>query len=101
MIKQGSWVQIKKAILLPEERAAGLPEATKKVPLLMWVKGFLLEDAELNTEVKIKTITGRIESGSLLCENPCYFHTYGEFVPEILAIDKIVKQALFGGDSDE
>ena len=101
MIKKNSWVQITKVILNPEERATNLPEPTKKVPLMMWVKGFLLEAAELNTEVLIKTITGRKESGLLVCENPSYMHTYGEFVPEILEIDRIVKTELFGGDSFE
>jgi len=98
MIKKNSWVQIKKIILEPKERASNLPEPTKKVPLVMWVKGHLLEDAELNTEVHIKTLTGRKESGILVCVNPSYMHTYGEFVPEILEIDRIVKAKLFGGD---
>lgn len=101
MIKKNSWVQIKKIILKPEERTGNLPVATKQVPFVMWVKGFLSEDAMLNSEVQIKTITGRIESGLLVCENPSYMHTYGEFVPEILEIDRIVKTVLFGGDSDE
>lgn len=101
MIEKDSWVQIKKIILKPEERAEHLPEATKKVPLLMWVKGYLLEDSKLNSEVRIKTLTGRIESGILVCKNPSYMHTYGAFVPEILTVDKIVKTELFGGDSDE
>lgn len=99
MIKKNSWVQITKTILEPEERASHLPEPTKKVPLVMWVKGFLLNDAEINASVKIKTLTGRIESGVLVCVNPSYMHTYGEFVPEILEIDRIVKTKLFGGDS--
>lgn len=98
MIKKNSWVQIKKVILKPEERTGNLPEPTKQVPLVMWVKGFLLENAELNTEVLIKTLTGRKESGILICENPSYMHTYGDFVPEILEIDRIVKEELFGGD---
>jgi hypothetical protein len=98
MIKKNSWVQIKKVILKPEERASNLPEPTKLVPLVMWVKGFLQENSELNSEVLIKTLTGRNESGILICENPSYMHTYGEFLPEILEIDRIVKTELFGGD---
>lgn len=101
MIKKNSWVQIKKTILAPEQRAANLPEPTKKVPLVMWVKGWLLADGTLGEQARIKTVTGREESGVLVCENPTYRHNYGEFVPEILEIDKIVKNDLFGGDSDE
>ena len=98
MIKKTSWVQIKKTILDPRERAANLPQPTKQVPLIMWVKGYLLANASIGDEVKIKTLTGRIESGVLVCENPSYMHTYGEFVPEILEIDRICKDTLFGGD---
>ena len=101
MIKKNSWVQISKEILQPHERAENLPEPTKKVPLKMWVKGHLLEDAEIGDEVKIMTITGRMETGVLLEENPTYMHNYGKFIPEILEIDRIVKSTLRGGDSDE
>lgn len=101
MIKQNTWVQIKKTILKPEERTGNIPEETKKVPLEMWVKGYLLSDAELEDEVKIQTLTGRIESGVLIQKNPSYLHTYGAFVPEILKIDAMVKEALFGSDADE
>jgi 2-amino-4-ketopentanoate thiolase alpha subunit len=98
MIKKNSWVQITKEILQPNERAENLPKPTKKVPLKMWVKGYLQADASIGDDVTIKTITGRIETGYLVIENPSYMHTYGKFVPEILEIDRIVKSALFGGD---
>ena len=101
MIKKHSWVQITKEILQPNERASHLPEPTKQVPFVMWVKGFIMKDANLGDLVDIKTLTGRIESGILLCENPSYMHTYGEFVPELLEIDRICKSALFGGETDE
>ena len=98
MIKKGNWVQIKKIILKPEERAHNLPDATKKVPLLMWVKGNLLNDANIGDFVEIKTLTGRIETGELIQVNPSYMHTYGNFIPEILEIDRILKETLFGSD---
>ena len=47
MIKKGTWVQIHNIVLRPEERTGKLPEGTKKVPLEMWVKGFLCADAEV------------------------------------------------------
>ncbi len=101
MVKKFAWVQIHKIILKPEERSQNLPEDTKMVPLEMWVKGYLLEDACINDVVKIKTTTGRIEIGVLIQENPSYMHTYGNFVPEILKIDQIVKSAFSEGDADE
>jgi hypothetical protein len=101
MISKKSWVQIKKTILEPVDRSVNLPTATQQVPLLMWVKGYLLDDAEIGSTVNIKTLTGRIEAGILVSVNPSYMHTYGEFVPEILEIDNICKSTLFGGDLHE
>lgn len=101
MVQKNAWVQIHKIILMPKERAATLPGDTKKVPLEMWVKGYLLADANIDDEVSVKTVTGRIESGTLVKENPAYLHTYGKFVPELLEIDRIVKTAMYGGDEFE
>ena len=98
MIKKGSWVQIQKNILASEDRPDTLPKETKAVPLKLWVKGFLLEDCELNSLATIKTRSGRIENGLLVKENPAYLHTYGDFIPELLEIDRIVRQELWGDD---
>ncbi len=101
MIKKGSWVQIHKVILSPEERTASIPDETKKVPLELWVKGFLTEDAEINDTVTIQTLTDRLESGTLIAVNPAYHHDYGDFVPELLDIDKMVKTVLNRSDRHE
>lgn len=90
MIKKNSYVRIRKTILTKEERALNLPIDTKSVPLNMWVKGYLLNDAELDESVYIKTKTGRIESGILMESNPSYKHNYGDFLPEILKIEEII-----------
>ena len=100
MINKGSWVQIHKIVLQPNERTAQIPEETKKVPLELWVKGFLCEDAQMNDTVEIKTLTGRKEVGILIAVNPSYHHDYGDFVPELLVIDQMVKSAL-KEDKDE
>lgn len=96
MVKKNSWVLIHKIVLESKERATNLPDDTKQVPLEMWVKGFLVEDANIGDNVKVKTLTNRLEEGKLLEENPSYKHNYGDFVPEILVIDKIVKKTLYG-----
>lgn len=98
MIKKGTWVRIHKVILEPSERAPQVPEDTRKVPFEMWVKGFLLEDAEMGDEVSIETVTGRTETGNLVEVNPYYEHDFGKFVPELLAIDKQVREIVFGGE---
>jgi len=101
MISKNTWVQIHKIVLKPEERPATLPEETRKVPLELWVKGYLLTEANLGDKVSVRTITGRLECGTLVQINPCYLHTYGAFVPEILKIDLIVKDALYRSENHD
>ncbi|MFA5637712.1 MAG: 2-amino-4-oxopentanoate thiolase subunit OrtA [Anaerovoracaceae bacterium] len=98
MIEKNSWVRIRKVILTPEERAPQVPDDTKKVPLEMWTKGFLLEDAKIGDEVTVETVTGRRETGKLIEVNPAYNHSFGNFIPELLQIDKQVRQLLEGGE---
>ncbi len=98
MIKKGEWVLIHKNILEPSERAPQVPDDTKKVPLEMWIKGYLNADAEIGDEVEITTITKRVEKGTLLEVNPYYKLDYGVFVPELLSINAQVREILFGGD---
>ena len=100
MIKKGEWVRIHKHILKASERAPQIPEDTKACPLEMWTKGFLQTDASLGDEVEIETVTGRKETGTLIEVNPYYTHNFGEFVPELLQIDKQVKGILFGGEEN-
>ena len=99
MVKKGEWVRIHRIILQPSERAPQVPDDTKKVPLEMWTKGYLDEDAEMGSEVSVTTATGRKETGTLIDVNACYKHDFGEFVPELLAIDRQVRGILFGGES--
>ena len=86
MIKAGTWVEIKKILLTPEQRAPTLPEDTKKVPYMLNVSGFLLEDAALGSPARIRTLIGRELAGTLKTVNPSYRHNFGEVVPELLTI---------------
>jgi hypothetical protein len=85
-ISQNTWVEIEQVVLNPEQRAATLPEDTRKVPYMLRVSGFLLEDAELGQTVRIRTLIGRELSGTLKTVNPSYTHSFGETVPELLDI---------------
>lgn len=85
-IKSGTWVEIEKIILTPEQRAPTLPEETRQVPYVLNVSGFLLEDAEMGSEVRIKTLIGRELEGTLKTVNPSYAHSFGRVVPELLTI---------------
>ena len=97
MAKKGEWVRIHKVVLKPEERTGKLPEDTQKVPLEMWTKGFLLQDGEIGDTVEIESVNGRRDSGTLIEVEPYYTHNFGKCVPELLAIDKQVREILEGG----
>ncbi len=101
MVKKGSWVMVHDIVLEANERSTNLPEDTKKVPLEMWAKGFLLEDGQMGDIVEIKTITDRLVKGTLLEVNPSYDHNFGKFVPEILEIGIRLKHILWGGEANE
>ena len=92
-VTKGTWVQIEQVLLTPAERAPSLPEDTRQVPYVLRVSGFLLEDAELDQEARIRTLIGRELSGALKTVNPSYTHSFGETVPELLEI------AINGGGS--
>ena len=79
-----------------EERAAKLPEDTKHCDLEMWTKGELLDDAEIGDDVRIRTAVGRTEHGRLIEVEPYYTHSYGKFVPEIIEIDKKLREEMGG-----
>lgn len=97
MMPANTWVRIHRILLKPGERAENLPPDTLQVPLELWDKGFLLMDAEIGAEVEVRTVTGRIVSGTLIEANPNFDPGYGRLVPEILTIDRLVKDMLFGG----
>jgi len=100
--KKGDWVRIYNVILEPSERAPQVPEDTKKVPLEMWDKGFLInEEAEIGDVVEVETYIGRKIKGKLLEINPYYDHSYGKCVPELLYVGKQLRSLLEGGAKDE
>lgn len=99
-IVKGQWVEIEEILLKPEERTGNIPEETKKVPLLMRMKGFLVNDAQIGQRVEIRTLTGRIVSGELRNASPTYDHGFGKtFIPELLEIGISLRQIL--EDEDE
>ena len=100
MAKKGDWVRIHDVILKADQRTARLPDDTQKCDFEMWVKGSLKEDAEIGDEVTVITATGREEKGTLVEEKPYYTHSYGKFVPEIIEIDKQLREIMqFGGEN--
>lgn len=99
MAKKGDWVQIRTVVLKAEERTARIPDDTQKCDLLQWTKGFLQEDsAEVGDEVTVITAVGRTEKGTLVDTAPHYTHDFGEFIPEIIEMEKQLKEIMAGGD---
>lgn len=100
MAKKGDYVRIHSVVLKAEERTGKLPEDTKKCDLEQWTKGFLQEEsAELGDVVTVKTAVGRLEKGVMIEDKPYYTHSYGVFVPEIIEIDKTLREIMnFGGE---
>lgn len=93
-VGQGTWVQVHTVVLPAGRRAPQVPEDTQKVPLEMWVKGFLTEDAELGEEVTVTTVTGRQVRGTLTAVAPRYEHDFGEEIPELRTIGLELKKFL-------
>jgi len=100
MAKIGDWVLIQWTTLTKEQRAPQIPDDTRQVPLETWVKGYLQINAEIGEEVTVKTVTGRLETGKLVEVNPTFRHSFGEFIPEILEIDRRLQTALYGGEKN-
>ena len=92
---KGDWVRVYKVVLRAEERSPNLPEDTKKVPMEMWDKGFLLEDeALIGEQVKVETIIGREIEGQLVEINPHYEINYGNCITETLYIGKQLREMI-------
>lgn len=94
VVDTGSWVEIHRVVLAPGERAPQCPPDTQRVPLELWVKGFLCAPATIGDEVEIVTVTGRHLRGTLKQANPGYMHTFGPLIPELLSIGGEVRTIL-------
>ncbi len=91
--KKNDWVEIENLVLTPDERAPQVPDDTKATPLMMWIKGFLMDDeASIGDEVSVKTLIGRVVRGKLVEINPRHIHDFGNPVHELLEIGMELKE---------
>ncbi len=97
----GDWVQVENVIMSPGERAPGLPEETQEVPLIMRVKGFALEEAEVGEKITVRTVIGRQTVGRLVAINPAYKHDFGLPVPELLEVGPETRRILREAAAEE
>lgn len=98
---KGDFVRIHSIVLDSSDRAPSVPEDTRCVPLEMWVKGFIQDDACVGDLVSVSTMTGRVVEGVLVEISPYYNHGYGKFVPELLEVGFQARHILFGGEDVE
>ena len=94
LVKAGTWVEIYQVILDANERALQVPDDTRKVPLEMRARGWLVAQASMNEEVEIKTPTGRHLKGTLVEINPVYSHGFGSPIPELTPVGGEVRALL-------
>lgn len=86
MVAAGTWVEVQRTLLEPEQRSSALPEETRTCPYVLRMSGFLTAEAEIGDQVTITSMIGREHEGTLVTVNPSYAHTFGETVPELLHI---------------
>ena len=85
--KKGDWVEIQEVLLKPEERAPQVPDDTKEVPLVQWIRGLMITDeATIGDQIEIETIIGRSVRGQLCAINPRHVHDFGEPVKELIQV---------------
>lgn len=93
--KRGDWVRIHNIVLKVGERASNIPEDTQSVPLEMWDKGFLVnEAANIGDEVTVETYIGRKVEGKLIEVDPYWEHNFGKGVQELLYIGRQAREIL-------
>jgi hypothetical protein len=94
--KENVWVEIRRIVLEPGQRARHVPADTREVPLEMKVKGFLSHDARIGDEVEITTPAGRRVRGLLTAVNPAYGHGFGPPIAELSTIGSELRAILKG-----
>jgi hypothetical protein len=93
-VAKGTWVELQRVLLEPAERAAQVPEETRRVPLEMRVKGVLTHDAALGEEAEIVTRAGRRLRGTLREVTPAYTHGFGAPVAELRSVGEELRERL-------
>jgi hypothetical protein len=96
MAKRGDWVRIHSVVLEPSQRAPQVPEDTARVPLELWIKGYVQQDAQPGDSVSVLTRTGRLVEGTLLEGGLDYTHSFGAYIPAVMQIGEMVRARLRG-----
>lgn len=98
--RQGELVSVETVILPVGERAPHVPDDTKRTPLRVFTKGFLQEEsAKRGDKVTVRTMSDRLVQGTISERPVSPTHTFGDSVPELMAVHRQVIELLFGGES--
>ncbi|WP_168581563.1 2-amino-4-oxopentanoate thiolase subunit OrtA [Gephyromycinifex aptenodytis] len=92
LVAAGTWVEIQKVLLQPQERASNVPDDTRATPFVMRVRGFLDADGIVGEQVSVTSLIGRVHEGILIDASPAYEHSFGPVVPELLHIGRITER---------
>ena len=95
MAKRGDWVRIHSVVLEPGQRAPQVPEDTARVPLELWIKGYVQQDAQAGDQVSVLTRCARLVEGTLLEGGLDYTHSFGAYVPKVTQISDMVRARLW------
>jgi hypothetical protein len=99
-VARGTWVELRRVVLPPGERAPQVPEETQRVALELRVKGFLANDAARGEAAEVVTAAGRRLRGTLDRVLPSYDHGFGPPVPELLPVGAELRARLRGEDPE-
>jgi len=88
-IPKGTWVEVERMLPTAGRGVQTRPlDPAKGISCTVRVSGFLLDDAELGQQVRIRTIMGKIHLGKLRIQSPSYGHSFGHTVPELLKVGR-------------
>lgn len=82
IVTKGTWVEVERVVTRPGERIGVLGRDPRAAQVVR-VAGFLLEDAELGQQVRVRTIVGNEHTGKLRIENPGYGHSFCHTFPDL------------------
>lgn len=92
---KGTWVEIENEVLSVGDRAPQVPNDTRSTPLIMWTRGFLIEESALVGDiVSVITLSDRVAKGKLVDADPSFKHDFGKPVPELLKTGVNVKKEI-------
>lgn len=100
-IEKGSLVEIEQTILKASQRAKHLPEESRRCDLKMRVKGYLEHPALPGEKCTIRSAIGRLLEGELCEPHPAYHHSFGEPIPELLAVGLELRSRLKRGENND